>query len=102
MYNFVFITIHFSIYEPSLEIDIDETSEIEVLKEAQLLCDRINEIEKSVGPKELTTIPLPKPLEDFTWLSLGKTIIEVHKYITNNNMVFIEFKGNIHICNLHF
>lgn len=77
----------FSIYEPNLEVNIDECMEKEVLDEAQSLCDRINEIEKSVASKGLVTIPLPKPLEEFTWLSLGQTIINLHRYITINNMV---------------
>lgn len=78
---------YFSIYEPDLDVDIDEEIEAEVLQKAQLLCDRINKIEKSVAPKGLSTIPLPKPLEDFTWLSLGQTLVDLHQYITENNMV---------------
>lgn len=46
-------------------------------------------MEKSVAPKGLLTIPLPKPLEDFTWLYLGQTIMNLHKYLTNNNMVML-------------
>ncbi|RZC42711.1 calcineurin-binding protein cabin-1, partial [Asbolus verrucosus] len=77
-------TIH--IWEPPLDVSIDEEDEKMLLKKEQILCDKITEVEKSLGPKPLQTIPLPKALKDYTWVSLGKVVIDLHQYITNNNM----------------
>lgn len=77
---------YYSIWEPE-ETDIDEEEAKEYLEEVQALCDRVTEIEKSFGPKPLLTIPLPKPLEEFTWLSLAKTVVYLHHYITDQQMV---------------
>ncbi|KAJ8969411.1 hypothetical protein NQ317_010319 [Molorchus minor] len=74
------------IWEPPLDIPIDDEDEKKYLKETQILCDRVIEIEKSYGPKPLQTIPLPKPLEEYTWLSLAKTVTYLHQYITDNEM----------------
>lgn len=46
-------------------------------------------MEKSLKGKELLCIPLPKPLDEFTWVSIGLTFIELHKYVADNNMVNI-------------
>lgn len=78
-----------SVLEPDLEVSIDETDEERCMEDVQKLCDRINEVEKSLAAKPLPCIPLPTPLEDFTWLSLGRTIIDLHKYISDNKMVKI-------------
>lgn len=81
----------FSIWEPQIDVEVDKEEEEQILKEAQLLCDRVTEAEKVLGPKPFDTIPLPKALEDYTWLSLAKTVIYCHQYITDNNMVCCQF-----------
>ncbi|KAK5640159.1 hypothetical protein RI129_010970 [Pyrocoelia pectoralis] len=74
------------VLEPDLNVEIDELYYKECLKEVQQLCDRINEVEKSLETKPLPCISLPTPLENFTWIALGHTVIDVHRYITENNM----------------
>ncbi|KAF5296187.1 hypothetical protein FQA39_LY12641 [Lamprigera yunnana] len=74
------------VLEPDLNVTIDETDRDMCMKEVQQLCDQINEVEKSFESKPLPCISLPKPLESFTWVSLGCTIIDLHQYISNNNM----------------
>lgn len=59
----------------------------ECLKEVQTLCDHINEVEKRLEPQPLPTIPLPTPLEEYSWVALGRTLIDLHNYITDNHMV---------------
>lgn len=65
------------------------------LIEAQTLCDRVTEIEKSLGPKPLQTIPLPKPLAEQSWMSLAETVIYLHQYISDNEMVRENIQGSI-------
>ncbi|XP_022907944.2 calcineurin-binding protein cabin-1-like isoform X2 [Onthophagus taurus] len=74
------------IYEPSLDLPVNIIDEQKYLDEVQLICDRINEVEKSLAPKPLPIIPLPKPLEESSWLALGQTLTELHKYISENDM----------------
>lgn len=70
-----------------MNVEIDENDEKEILAEVQVLIDRISVAEKELDPKPLSTIPLPKPLENFTWLALANTIIYLHQYLTDNEMV---------------
>lgn len=70
-------------------MSIDEEDEKIILAKEQILCDKITEAEKAVGPKPLETIPLPKALDDYTWVSLAKVVRELHQYITDNHMVQI-------------
>ena len=84
---YIELFICYSIYEPPLEIEVDKEDEMRYLEEAQILIDKINNIEKALGPKPLPYIDLPRPLKDFTWIELGYSIIELHKYISNRNMV---------------
>lgn len=79
----------FSIWEPPLNISFDEDEARALVSEAQVLTDRVTEVEKSFGSKPLQTIPLPKPLEDYTWVSFAKTVTYLHKYISNKGMVWI-------------
>ncbi|EFA00717.1 hypothetical protein TcasGA2_TC003597 [Tribolium castaneum] len=74
------------IWEPPLDVNVDEEDEKIILAKEQILCDQITEVEKSLGPKPLQTIPLPKALDDFTWVSFGKVVIDLHQYLTDNNM----------------
>jgi outer membrane biosynthesis protein TonB len=67
-------------------VSIDEEDEKIILAKEQILCDKITEAEKAVGPKPLETIPLPKALDDYTWVSLAKVVRELHQYITDNHM----------------
>ncbi|CAH1130403.1 unnamed protein product [Ceutorhynchus assimilis] len=73
------------IWEPA-DIEIDKEDKEEILKEAELLCNRVTEAEDLLRFKGFETIPLPKTLEDYTWLSLAKTVIYCHQYITDHNM----------------
>lgn len=59
------------------------------MKEAQDLTDCVTQVEKSFASKPLETISLPKPLENYTWLSVAKTINHVHNYIAEQNMVIL-------------
>lgn len=77
-----------SVWEPPFDVEIDKDEEKEILDEIQVILDKITEAEKELGPKPLSTIPLPKPLENFTWISLANTIIYLHQYLTDNEMVF--------------
>lgn len=83
----ILISDFFSVYEPQVNEEVDKEEEEEILKDAELLCNRVTETEKSVGFKPFETIPLPKTLEDYTWLSLTKCITYCHQYITDHNMV---------------
>lgn len=77
----------YSVWEPSLDLSFDEKEAETFVKEAQELTDHITEIEKSFCSKPLETIPLPKPLEDYTWVSFASTAIYLHKYLSENGMV---------------
>lgn len=59
------------------------------MNEAQNLTDHVTEVEKSFASKPLQTIPLPRSLEDYTWLSFAKTVTYLHKYIADKGMVGI-------------
>ncbi|KAL1517234.1 hypothetical protein ABEB36_001024 [Hypothenemus hampei] len=74
------------IYEPQVIEDVNESEEEEILNEIKLLKDQVIQVEQSLRPKPLDTIPLPKTLEEYTWLSLTMTIIYCHHYITDNKM----------------
>ncbi|XP_049819856.1 calcineurin-binding protein cabin-1-like isoform X2 [Aethina tumida] len=74
------------VWEPSLDIKIAEEDEVYYLKEADELRQRVLEVEKSLSPKYLQEIPLPKPLEEYTWVSLAKTVVHLHQYLTDNDM----------------
>lgn len=85
----------YSIYEPPLEIEVDKEDEKKYLEEAQILINKINDIEKALGPQPLPYVDLPRPLKDYTWLELGYSIIELHKYISDRNMVSVFYAKNI-------
>lgn len=70
-----------------MDVFIDEDDEKLILEKEQILCDQITKVEKSLGPKPLQTIPLPKALDDFNWISFGNVAIDLHQYITDNKMV---------------
>lgn len=53
-------------------------------------------MEKLLKAKELICIPLPKPLQEFTWLSIGTTLIELHKYVSDNNLVSIPYAKRVY------
>ncbi|XP_066152387.1 calcineurin-binding protein cabin-1-like isoform X2 [Euwallacea fornicatus] len=74
------------IYEPPVDIKVDKQEEADILKEAELLCERVTEVETTLGSKPFNTIPLPKSLEEYTWVSLTRCIIYCHQYITDHNM----------------
>lgn len=57
------------------------------MEDVDKLIERINEVEKALESQPLPCIPLPTGLEQFTWVALGHTITELHKYISENNMV---------------
>lgn len=92
-YFFIFTIFYFSfsILEPSMDIPIAEEHEEFYLKEVQILCDRVNEVERTLAPKPLPEILLPNSLDEFTWSALGKTLTDLHKYISDNNMVTLHF-----------
>ncbi|XP_072399616.1 uncharacterized protein [Diabrotica undecimpunctata] len=75
-----------SIWEPPLDVPIDEEDEKSFLEEAQTLCDKVTAVEKSFESKPLQTIALPKTLKDFTWLSLTETIIFIHQYLADHEL----------------
>lgn len=83
--------VFFSIWEPPLDLSFDEEEAKSFVEEAQDLTDRVTQVEKSFASKPLQTIPLPKPLEDYTWLSFAKTVTYLHKYITEKEMVILLF-----------
>lgn len=74
---------------------MNEEDEELCLKEVQVLCDHINEVEKRLEPPPLPTIPLPTALEDFTWVALGRTLRDLHNYIRDNNMVSLHRHPNL-------
>ncbi|XP_050504043.1 calcineurin-binding protein cabin-1 isoform X3 [Diabrotica virgifera virgifera] len=75
-----------SVWEPPLDVPIDEEDEKSFLEEAQTLCDKVSAVEKSFESKPLQTIALPKTLNDFTWLCLTETIIFIHQYLADHEM----------------
>lgn len=79
--------IYFSILEPRLDTEIDEEDEKHIIEELETLIAKVNEVEKSLATKPLPCIALPTPLEDYSWLALGKTLTNLHDYITSNKMV---------------
>lgn len=70
-----------------MDILFDEDEGKSFVEEAQNLTDKVTQIEKSFASKSLETIPLPKPLEDYSWLSFAKSVIHLHKYLTEKEMV---------------
>lgn len=91
----MFVSLYYilnSIAEPDLDISISDEDKEECLKQVQILCDHINEVERRLEPQPLPTIPLPTPLEDFSWVALGRTLINLHNYITDNHMVCFNLK----------
>ncbi|KAL3275832.1 hypothetical protein HHI36_020575 [Cryptolaemus montrouzieri] len=79
------------IWEPPLDIELDEHDEEKYLKEVQCIIDRINEAEKALESKPLSTIPLPKALENYSWLAVSKSVISLYQYIQTNEMSFLTF-----------
>ncbi|XP_025836533.1 calcineurin-binding protein cabin-1-like [Agrilus planipennis] len=76
------------ILEPDFDGVVTEEDEKMIIKNLEPLCKRLNEVEKSFGPKPLPCIALPTALQDFTWVSLGKTILNLHNYITENKLSY--------------
>ncbi|XP_076263012.1 calcineurin-binding protein cabin-1-like isoform X2 [Rhynchophorus ferrugineus] len=74
------------IWEPPLNIEIEEEDERVVLKEAHNLCNQVIEAEKNLESQICKTIPLPKSLNDYSWVSLAETVVFCHQYITDNGM----------------
>ncbi|XP_030756514.1 calcineurin-binding protein cabin-1-like isoform X2 [Sitophilus oryzae] len=79
------------IWEPPIDVEIEKDEEEEILKDAQKLCDKVNEIEKSLCSKPFKTIPLPRSLDEYTWTALAQTIIYCHQYLTDNEMSHFTF-----------
>ncbi|KAF5297375.1 hypothetical protein FQR65_LT01305 [Abscondita terminalis] len=74
------------VLEPDLKVRVDEADRRDCMDDVQKICDRINEVEKALESKPLPCISLPTPLDSFCWVSLGKTLIDLHQYISDNNM----------------
>lgn len=77
-----------------MDVEVEKDEEEDILRDAELLCNCVTETEKSVGFKSFETIPLPKTLEEYNWLSLTKCIIYCHQYITDHNMVSVHIGLN--------
>lgn len=80
--------------EAYTDITIEDEDKAECLREVSMLCDQINKAEKKLEPEPLPTIALPTPLNDYTWVALGNTLIDLHNYISDNNMVSLEELNN--------
>lgn len=79
------------IWEPCLDIKVSQQDKKEFLDQAQALINQINETECALKTKPLETISLPKPLTKYSWLSLGETVVELHKYLTANEKSHFTF-----------
>ncbi|KAK9871634.1 hypothetical protein WA026_013014 [Henosepilachna vigintioctopunctata] len=79
------------IWEPSLDVELNEQDELKYLGEVQCIIDKINETEKQFESKGLSTIPLPKALEDYSWMAVSKSVISLYQYVRTNELSFFTF-----------
>lgn len=77
----------FSIYDPPLNTEFDEVEGKGLENESNEISKRIRDIEIELEPKPLPVIDINKPLEKFSWVSLGETIIQMHNYIAEEKLV---------------
>lgn len=84
--------LYFSIFEPDLNTLIDEHDETSSIQDVEQLCNQINEVEQFLATKPLPCVALPTSLEDYTWLALGRTLTDLHQYLSDNKLVSITFK----------
>ncbi|GLV33874.1 hypothetical protein CBL_11242 [Carabus blaptoides fortunei] len=77
------------IYDPPLNTAFDEVEGKELENESHEIFERIRALELELETKPLPVLPLSKPLNEFTWTSLGQSIIHMHRYIAENKLSFI-------------
>ncbi|XP_011308750.1 calcineurin-binding protein cabin-1 [Fopius arisanus] len=75
--------------DPPLDTEYDRCLGEKLLNEAKQVAERwIEACRPDFEFKPLPDVSLKKPLEKFTWLELGESLIEMHHYITDNNLNF--------------
>lgn len=70
-----------------MDVQFDEDEGKELEKESDEITQRIRILEIDLEPKPLPLLELSKPLEEYSWESLGETIIHMHHHITEQNLV---------------
>ncbi|XP_063980045.1 calcineurin-binding protein cabin-1-like isoform X2 [Diachasmimorpha longicaudata] len=76
--------------DPPLDTFYDRSLGDKLLEEAKDIADRWIEIcRPDFEFKPIPDVSLKRPLEKHTWLELGESLIEIHNYITDNNLNFI-------------
>lgn len=85
--------------DPPLTTEFDEEEGKELENESDEIYNRIRAIEMEFEPKPLPVLCFDKPLEEFTWLALGESIVHMHKYITEQKLVSLFWIDEANLLN---
>lgn len=76
--------------DPPLDIEYDHVLGDKLLAEAKEVSRKWAEVCKAeFTPKSLPELTLRIPLTSCTWLALGESLLDMHRYITENNLNFV-------------
>lgn len=76
--------------DPPLYIEYDHVLGDKLLAEAKEVSRKWAEVCKAeFTPKPLPELTLRMPLTNCTWLALGESLLDMHRYITENNLNFV-------------
>lgn len=76
--------------DPPLDTEYDHVLGDKLLAEAKEVSRKWAEVCKAeFTPKPLPELTLRMPLTNCTWLALGESLLDMHRYITENNLNFV-------------
>lgn len=76
--------------DPPLYTEYDHVLGDKLLAEAKEVSRKWAEVSKpEFTPKPLPELTLRMPLTSCTWLALGESLLDMHRYITENNLNFV-------------
>lgn len=76
--------------DPPMDTEFDRTIGDELIAEARDLAEKWAEAcRPEFSLKPLEDLVLHKPVLDYTWLNLGESLIDMHKYVADNNYNFV-------------
>lgn len=87
---FLKITIYisaFSIHDPPLDRQFDEIEGYKFENESLEIDRKIRELELEFKPEFLPVLTFQKPLNNFTWLCLGRSVVHMHSYLIEQKTV---------------
>lgn len=74
--------------DPPLDAEFDQVEGNRLIEESEIIAEEVlKQIKANEPPFIPPTIKINKPLEEYTWVAVGKSILDMHQYINDNKLV---------------